>query len=108
MEIKQYFCERIQDFPRGAPTPKVSVLTYFFGRKLHENERIWTPGGGGVRIPGAPFRSTTGLHIIYLLFSIEFVLSEYTYMVLLSTISVNNYFIVYFICLSKTLKKHVF
>ena len=32
--------------PRGAPTPKVGVLTYFFGRKLHENERIWTPGGG--------------------------------------------------------------
>ena len=23
-----------------------------FCRKLHENERIWTPGGGGV--PGAP------------------------------------------------------
>ena len=32
-------------FPRGAPTPKVGVLTNFFGRKLHENERIWTPGG---------------------------------------------------------------
>ena len=29
----------------GAPTPKVGVPTYFFGRKLHENERIWTPGG---------------------------------------------------------------
>ena len=40
---------RIQDFPRGggAPTPKVGVLTYFFGRKLHENERIWTPSRGG-------------------------------------------------------------
>ena len=24
----------------GAPTPKVGVLTYFFPRKLHENERI--------------------------------------------------------------------
>ena len=33
-------------FPGGAPTPKVGVLTYFFGRKLHENERIWTPKGG--------------------------------------------------------------
>ena len=30
-------------FPRGVPTPKVGVLTYYFaifGRKLHENERI--------------------------------------------------------------------
>ena len=35
----------------GVPTSKVGVLTYFFGQKLHENERIWTPG---VRIPGAP------------------------------------------------------
>ena len=25
-----------------------SMLTYFFGRKLHENERIWTPGA---RVP---------------------------------------------------------
>ena len=33
---------RIQDFPRGAQTPKVGVLT-FFCRKLHENERIRTP-----------------------------------------------------------------
>ena len=32
--------------PGGMPTPKVGVLTYFFGRKLHENERIWTPRGG--------------------------------------------------------------
>ena len=45
---------RIQDFPQGgAPTPKVGVLAYFFGQKLHENERIWTPGGGA-RVPGAP------------------------------------------------------
>ena len=43
----------------GAPTPKVGVLTYFFGQKLHENERIRTPGGGG-RVPGAPLRSATG------------------------------------------------
>ena len=43
--LKYWF---IQDFPggEGAPTPKVGVLTYFFGRKLHENERICTPGGG--------------------------------------------------------------
>ena len=38
--------------PGGAPTPKVGVLIYYFCRKLHENERIWTPGGA--RVPGAP------------------------------------------------------
>ena len=32
--------------PGGAPTPKVGVLIYYFCRKLHENERIWTPRGG--------------------------------------------------------------
>ena len=43
---------RIQDFSQeGAPTPKVGVLTYFFGWKLHENERIWTPGGGASLAP---------------------------------------------------------
>ena len=36
---------------RGAPTPKVGAWTYFFGRKLHKNERILAPGGG---VPGAP------------------------------------------------------
>ena len=34
---------RIQDFPGVEPTSKVGVLTYFWGRKLHENERILTP-----------------------------------------------------------------
>ena len=33
----------------GAPTPKVGTRTYFFGQKLHENERILAPGGGGAR-----------------------------------------------------------
>ena len=37
--------------PGGAPTPKVGVLTNFFGRKLHENERIWTPRGGASLAP---------------------------------------------------------
>ena len=50
----------IQDFLGGwgweAPTPKVGVLTYFC-RKLHENERIWTPGGG--TRPWHPLRSAT-------------------------------------------------
>ena len=34
----------------GAPTPKVGVLTYYFCRKLHENQRIWTPGDGGTSL----------------------------------------------------------
>ena len=44
-------------FPGGGPTPKEGVLTYFFGRKLYENERIWIPGG---RVTGAPLRSANG------------------------------------------------
>ena len=28
----------------GAATPKVSALIYYFYRKLHENEKKWTPG----------------------------------------------------------------
>ena len=44
---------RIQDFSQGgAPTPKSVIIFQFFGRKLHENERIWTPRGA--RVPGAP------------------------------------------------------
>ena len=39
----------------GAPTLKVGVLAYFFGRKLHENERIWIRG----RCPWRPLRSVT-------------------------------------------------
>ena len=42
-------------FPRGAPALKVGVLIYYFCRKLHENERIWTRGSRrGARVPGAP------------------------------------------------------
>ena len=37
---------RIQDFPRGGrQLPKVPLF-FNFCRKLHENERIWTPRGG--------------------------------------------------------------
>ena len=32
--------------PGGAPTPKSAIIFQFFCRKLHENERIWTPRGG--------------------------------------------------------------
>ena len=48
-------------FPRGGvPTPR-GVPTYDFAKisqKLHEIERIWTPGG---RIPCTPLRSATGV-----------------------------------------------
>ena len=46
---------RIQDFPEeGAPTPKTAIILQFLCQKLHENERIRTPGG---HVPGAPLRS---------------------------------------------------
>ena len=32
--------------PGGAPTPKSAIIFQFCPRKLHENERIWAPGGG--------------------------------------------------------------
>ena len=51
---------RIQDFPEErVPTPR-GAPTYNFAKfspKLHEIERIWTPGG--VHIPHAPLRSAT-------------------------------------------------
>ena len=46
----------MQDFPEeGAPTLKEAIIWPFFSQKLHEIERIWTPGGA--RVPGAPLRS---------------------------------------------------
>ena len=51
---------RIQDFPRkAAPTPKSAIIFQFFCRKLHENERIWTPGG---RVPGTPLGSANAYY----------------------------------------------
>ena len=45
---------RIQDFLQGgAQTPKSAIIFQIFRRKLHENERIWTPGGR----PWRPLRS---------------------------------------------------
>ena len=53
---------RIQDFPQGgAPTLKSAIIFQFFSRKLHENERIWAPGG--VSVPGAPLRSANALGV---------------------------------------------
>ena len=40
---------RIKDFPGGAQPPKLDYFANFLP-KLHENERIWTPGG----VPDAP------------------------------------------------------
>ena len=40
--------------PGGANSQKCYYFSIFC-QKLHENERIWTPGGGGgARVPGAP------------------------------------------------------
>ena len=41
--------------PGGAPTPKVGVLIYYFCRKLHENERIWTPKEGRASLAPPPW-----------------------------------------------------
>ena len=43
---------RIQDFPQGGANSQNCYYFSHFCRKLHENERIWTPRGG--RVPGAP------------------------------------------------------
>ena len=43
----------------GASTPKSAIIFQFFCRKLHENERIWTPMGA--HVPGAPLTSTNGM-----------------------------------------------
>ena len=40
---------------RGRQLPKVLLFCNFFCQKLHENERIWTPGGGAR--PWRPLRS---------------------------------------------------
>ena len=44
--IRQITQWRIQDFPKGGvPTPQSASIFQIFCWKLHENERIWTPGG---------------------------------------------------------------
>ena len=54
---KTYQCQ-IQDFREGAPTTwGGGVPTYYltnFSRKLHENEEILVPGGGGARLSCLP------------------------------------------------------
>ena len=40
--------------PGGCANSQNCYYFSTFCRKLHENERIWTPRGGGARIPGAP------------------------------------------------------
>ena len=47
-------------FPRGVrQLPKVLLFFNFFCRKLHKNERIWTPRGACV--PGAPLDLSMGM-----------------------------------------------
>ena len=55
---------RIQDFPEEERQFPSGVPTYEFAKvspKLHEIERIWTPGG--VHIPRAPLRSATAMGV---------------------------------------------
>ena len=40
--------------PGGGANSQKYYYFSIFCRKLHENERIWTRGGGGARVPGAP------------------------------------------------------
>ena len=45
-QVSYHYQWRIKDFLRGASTPKVGMLKYYFAifcRKLHENERIRIP-----------------------------------------------------------------
>ena len=53
---------RIQNFPEGGANSQSGCANLFFGRKLHENERIWTPGGGGEA--RARLRPATGFNLI--------------------------------------------
>ena len=46
-------------FPRGGANSQNCYYFSHFCRKLHENERIWTPRG--VCIPGAPLGSTNDM-----------------------------------------------
>ena len=46
-------------FSRGeCANSQIGIILQIFCQKLHENERIWTPGG---RVSGAPLRSANGL-----------------------------------------------
>ena len=48
--------------PGGAPTPKSAIIFQIFCRKLHENERIWTPGGGRASL--APPLGSANVNVI--------------------------------------------
>ena len=51
-------------FPRGgganSPGGRQHTILPNFPKKVHEIERIWTPGGGEGRVPCTPLRSATG------------------------------------------------
>ena len=47
--------------PGGGANSQKCYYFSIFCQKLHENERIWTPGGA--RVPGAPLGSANGIII---------------------------------------------
>ena len=54
----------------GCANCQIGIILQFFCRKLHENERIWTPGDG---VPGAPLRSANAYLLrVQILDSLEF------------------------------------
>ena len=49
-------------FSRGGCThSQIGIILSIFCRKLHENERMWTPGE---RVPGAPLRSANAFFLL--------------------------------------------
>ena len=46
--------------PRGGGRQECAIIFQLFGRKLHENERIWTRGPPP-RIPGTPLGSANAV-----------------------------------------------
>ena len=54
VDIMRYNTVADPGFSRwGCANSEIGIILQIFCRKLHENERIWTPGSGG-RVPGAP------------------------------------------------------
>ena len=41
-------------FPKGGTNSQIGIILQIFRRKLHENERIWTPGGTSLAPPLDP------------------------------------------------------
>ena len=52
--------------PRGGANSQNCYYFSHFCQKLHENEKIWTPGGGGGASLAPPLGSTNGLQLLSL------------------------------------------